>query len=145
MSFPMSIILRSASVDSRLPTHSQNDKDKGAVRLLDSDSFGRIWIGTTGGGVFCYDGNQFINYTTTDGLTDDGPRSILVTQDNNLWVGAYQGVSVCNLDQETSNIKFRAYRTEDGLSYPEIKGGIYHSDDVLVWFGTTGGAVAFLH
>ena len=117
-------------------------KEGAAVRLIDSDSIGRIWIGTKREGLFCYDGKQFINYTTKDGLTDIGTRSLLVTEDNNLWVGGYQGVSTCNVDQKNINIKFKAYRTEDGLSYPEIKGGIYQSDDDLIWFGTAGGGVA---
>jgi ligand-binding sensor domain-containing protein len=35
------------------------------------DRQGRLWIATNGGGVFCYDGARFQQYTHQDGLAYD--------------------------------------------------------------------------
>jgi hypothetical protein len=48
-------------------SHWAKDDDQISTSLKDSK--GRLWFGTSAGGVYCYDGKLFRQYTTTDGLS----------------------------------------------------------------------------
>ncbi|MBV5283527.1 MAG: response regulator [Paludibacter sp.] len=65
-------------------------KDKTVVSLF-SDSRGRLWIGTFLDGLYCYDGKQFIHYSTNSKsrpvLPDDNVWSLLEDANKNIWIG----------------------------------------------------------
>ena len=53
--------------------------------LLEAQS-GDLWLGTMGGGVSRYDGREFDNLTTEDGLSDNYVYSLLEdSQGNVVW------------------------------------------------------------
>ena len=116
--------------------------ERDAVRAIISDTYGRIWLGRNEG-LSCFDGTKFLNFHQENGLVNNEVRSLLVDRNNILWVGTYFGISRWDLKENISDVRFQTYTTEDGLSYPEILGGIYHSSDDLIWLGTSGGVSIF--
>jgi ligand-binding sensor domain-containing protein len=60
------------------------------------DKTGDLWFGTTGSGVYRYDGKLFYNYTTKDGLNSNAVWSILEDKSGNIWFGTSDGI--CRFD-----------------------------------------------
>lgn len=57
------------------------------------DKHGNLWFGTTGEGVYKYDGKKFTQFTTKDGLSNNKVWSILEDNAGNIWFGTGDGVS----------------------------------------------------
>jgi ligand-binding sensor domain-containing protein len=64
------------------------------------DKEGNLWFGTSGEGVYCYDGKSFANFTEKDGLCSNDILSILEDKTGNIWFGTRHGV--CRYDPSTS-------------------------------------------
>jgi ligand-binding sensor domain-containing protein len=60
------------------------------------DKAGNLWFGTTGSGVYRYDGKLFYNYTTKDGLISNNVWSIMEDKSGNIWFGTTEGI--CRYD-----------------------------------------------
>jgi len=67
-----------------------------AVRCGLQDKAGNLWFGTTGEGVYRYDGKSFINFTAKDGLSSNTVSSILEDRTGNIWFGSDAGI--CRYD-----------------------------------------------
>lgn len=52
---------------------------------------GRMWAGTSGAGLYCVDGQQFIHYSTADGLLDNKILAVAADDANAVWVGTFSG------------------------------------------------------
>ena len=57
-------------------TYDNTDGLLAGVNCLLQDHQGLLWLATNGGGVSCFDGVQFTNYTTEDGLYHNDVRAI---------------------------------------------------------------------
>ena len=57
------------------------------VWAINEDTDGNLWIGTIDAGAWRYDGKNMTNYTTKDGLTDNGITAIYKDQKGELWFG----------------------------------------------------------
>jgi hypothetical protein len=95
------------------------------VGSIFQDGGGNLWFGTGPpgglpargglraygrGGVSRYDGKEFINFTTADGLATNMVTCIVEDQEGNLWFGGPGGVS------RYDGKKFVNFTTEDGLT-----------------------------
>lgn len=60
------------------------------------DKAGNLWFGTTGEGVYCYDGKSFSQFTVKDGLSNNKIWSMLEDNTGNIWFGTDSGVSRYN-------------------------------------------------
>lgn len=56
------------------------------------DKAGNIWFGTTGDGVYHYDGTFFTNFTTKNGLNSNMVNHILEDKDGKIWIGTEAGL-----------------------------------------------------
>ncbi len=104
--------------------------------LLDQN--GLIWLGTTGAGVYSYDGETFTNYLAeegrrqpNDGLYRNVIQSMVEDHDGNIWFTSMTHGGISRYDGH----EFTHFNTEDGLpddmifsSWVDRNGGI--------WFGT---------
>lgn len=63
-----------------------------SVRCTVQDKAGNLWFGTTGAGVYKYDGKSFINFTEKDGLLSRVVFSIIEDKAGNIWAGTDNGV-----------------------------------------------------
>jgi ligand-binding sensor domain-containing protein/signal transduction histidine kinase len=53
---------------------------------------GRLWIGASGRGVFCFDGTKFLPVTLNEGRWPNDVRTICEDHEGNLWLGLSDGV-----------------------------------------------------
>lgn len=56
------------------------------------DKAGNLWFGTTGEGVYRYDGNSFTQFTVKDGLTSNTIWSVLEDKTGKIWLGTANGI-----------------------------------------------------
>lgn len=56
------------------------------------DKEGNLWFGTTGEGVYRYDGKLFTQFTVKDGLSNNAVYSILEDKSGNIWFGTTDGI-----------------------------------------------------
>ncbi len=72
------------------------------------DKSGNLWFGTTGEGVYHFDGTSFTNYTTKDGLNSNSVWSMIEEKNGNILFGTgygicrYDGKSFVDLTQNTA-------------------------------------------
>ncbi|MBI1266160.1 MAG: hypothetical protein GC193_01890 [Cryomorphaceae bacterium] len=57
------------------------------------DSRNNYWFGSNGEGVYCYDGQAILNFTTKHGLSNDTIRQIQEDKKGNMFFSTMQGVS----------------------------------------------------
>src|SRR6056297_2360580 len=58
---------------------------------IESDSYGNLWLATYGGGVDCFDGNSFKNYSLAEGMTHHQVIDIFVDRKQRVWCGLQRG------------------------------------------------------
>ncbi|MDX2128870.1 MAG: two-component regulator propeller domain-containing protein [Chloroherpetonaceae bacterium] len=63
------------------------------VRKIMQDSFGNLWLGTTGNGLILVTPERFVTFTTKEGLPDNNISAIYETSDTALWVGTRKGLA----------------------------------------------------
>ncbi|MCY2965820.1 MAG: hypothetical protein NT069_19680 [Planctomycetota bacterium] len=68
----------------------KRDRD---IRCGLHDQAGNHWFGTTGDGVYRYDGKDFTHFTIEDGLTSNTVWSILEDRKGRIWFGTDAGLS----------------------------------------------------
>jgi ligand-binding sensor domain-containing protein len=63
------------------------------------DKAGNLWFGTTGEGVYKFDGKSFRQFTVTNGLNSNSVHCIMEDKDDKIWIGT--GAGVCLYDGKT--------------------------------------------
>ena len=110
------------------------------VNDISEDESGNIWIGTYGNGVFEYDGENFIQFTTEDGLLSNYCNAVVSDKNNHIWLSHRVGLS--RIDEYTGAIS--SIEEKDGLVVTEfIFNSIYQDQDHNIWLGNRNG-VTFL-
>lgn len=115
------------------------------------DKAGNLWFGTTGDGVYRYDGKIFTQFTEKDGLTSNTVWSILEDKEGNIWFGTENGV--CRYDRKTiTKMPFpKIYNNNFYLKNPSdnsasIKNEVWtmlQDKSGKIWFGTTDGVYCY--
>jgi ligand-binding sensor domain-containing protein len=139
-------------IDFRFPqfkkgTWRHYDTSDGLASMMVNDihqaSDGTMWFGTryagwpigntvVGSGVSRYDGQEFVTFTTEDGLASNAVTSIYCDQDGVMWFGTWGGVS------RYDGKEFVNFTTKDGLANNLVI-SVYCDQDGVMWFGTPGG------
>jgi len=112
---------------------TQEGAPTGEVTSIYRDTSGILWFGTGSNGIFRYDGEVFVNFTTEDGLVDNRIMSIGEGPDGVLWFGTYEN-GVTRYDGAT----FVTFSTREGLPDNHIP-AICRAPDDAMWLGTYGG------
>jgi ligand-binding sensor domain-containing protein len=129
-------------------TQGSNESDNVCCGLQDKN--GNLWFGTTGEGVYRYNGKTFTQFTVKDGLSSNGVYAILEDKSGSIWFGTVNGI--CQYDGKNITpisipIAIR----------PEINNNNYYSEQStkntvwsmlqdkngLIWFGTGDGVYYF--
>lgn len=101
------------------------------------DKAGKMWWGTDGGGVCCYDGKTFTTFNTSNGLPNNHIWCIMEDNAGNFWFGT-DGNGVCFYNGKS----FKTFTVTDGL--PSNKVNCILQDKYLnIWFGTNNGLCSF--
>ena len=95
------------------------------------DRKGNLWFASRDSGVYYYDGKSFQHFTTSEGLADNGVRSIYEDKAGNIWFGTGGGVS------RYDGKSFQNFTTNEGLSHNDLT-TIMEDKTGKLWFGTRG-------
>ena len=107
------------------------------IRCLMEDKQGALFIGTDGAGLFKYNGDRFISYTTKDGLENEGILSIVEDNEYNLWFSSNGGGVSLFKDEEIRN-----YGVLEGIMNNTVWSSIKDSKGNIL-FGTSDGISLF--
>ena len=119
--------------------------------LLSNGIFGIVldgndnpWITTYGGGLSHFDGNQWYNINTPQGLGDSFVYDLEIDHTDTLWIATWSGANRVNGDLFSRNSwqSFTKKTTQGGL----IDDWVYDieiGEDGRVWFGTESGISVF--
>ncbi len=72
-----------------------------SIRCGLEDKAGNLWFGTTGAGIYRYDGRAFVNFTEKEGLSNNIVYCMAEDNAGNIWIGTDRGV--CRYDGKTFN------------------------------------------
>ena len=96
-----------------------------------------LWIGTHGG-ISVFNGTQFKNYTTADGLAGNVVYKIIQLKDGKIWIATDLGVSVFDGN------KFTGFTMQSGLPAEKIT-DVFEDYKGNKWFTTYGGGLSELN
>ena len=105
------------------------------IRCIAEDRLGTLWVGTYKG-VIRYDGSQFSDFLSQEGLLDVPINSILEDRDGNLWFGTL-GEGVSRYDGE----RLVTFPIRDNLGQNAVN-SILQDRAGRLWFGTLGGGAS---
>lgn len=120
------------------------------------DKAGNLWFGTTGEGVYRYDGKTFTNFTEKDGLSSNTVCSVLEDKIGNLWFGTTAGL--CRYDSKRTNgktftavvfapVNSRFFNpitpTTNTPSAKNAVWSIFQDKSEKIWFGTDAGVYCY--
>jgi ligand-binding sensor domain-containing protein/two-component sensor histidine kinase len=97
------------------------------VYAMCEDSRGYLWLGTQGGGLSRFDGQQFKNFTEDDSLVNNFVNCITNDLNGNLWIGTSEGV--CSYDG--TDFKKLSYKGDNSPV-----NAIHFSKDGKLWIAT---------
>ena len=103
------------------------------IVALEVDKNGTVWVGTWGGGLARFDGEEFVNFTVKDGLSSNHVFMLHEDQSGVLWVGTSNGISQFDNGDFSNEMT-----TRDGL----FSNTVFSMDtqpDKTLWVGSYGG------
>jgi len=110
------------------------------LRVLFSDSKGRMWVGQKGLYLFDPTRNIFSLYTDKAGLSTEFIKGITEDEQGNFWIATSNGLTRFNPD----TYAFKKYNTGDGLQGLEFEANAYlKSRDGELFFGGINGFNSF--
>ena len=74
-----------------------------------------VWVGSFGNGLFSFDGNEFKNYTTQDGLSSNQIYSVIFDDKGNLWMGHLRGLDKISFADDGTISEITFYSKEQGF------------------------------
>lgn len=122
-------------------TKTQGTTEHQNVHCSLQDKNGNIWFGTTGEGVYRYDGKEFTQFTQKDGLSNNKIWSIIEDKSGNIWFGTDDGVS--RFDGKTiSKVPFTVANSNSfGTSIPQSGKNsvwsLFQDKSGIIWLGTS--------
>lgn len=97
------------------------------VYAMTEDPRGYLWLGTSGGGLSRFDGNQFRTFTEEDGLINNFVHCLTTDHDGNVWIGTNEGL--CRYD---GNSFHKLHYAGDS----SIVNGLFCARDGSMWVAT---------
>ncbi|MCE3279862.1 MAG: rsbU 7 [Bacteroidetes bacterium] len=99
------------------------------------DHNGNMWFATNGGGVSCFDGMKFSNYSTRDGLKNNRVNAVFEYDQQNIFIGTTKGLCKFN------NKKIEQFK-DPLINEKPIYTFFKHSDGNC-WIGTGSGIILY--
>jgi ligand-binding sensor domain-containing protein len=116
-------------------------KDKGHnVNSSLQDKAGNLWFGTSGDGVYKYDGKSFTQFTTSNGLNSNSACVLLEDKSGKIWIGTDHGV--CLYDDNKFS-KIQIVLQNDTLSSKYNVWSIMQDKSGKLWLATSIGVYVY--
>lgn len=128
-------------------TKTQGTNEYQNVHCIIQDKKGNFWFGTTGEGVYRYDGKEFTQFTEKDGLSNNKVWSILEDTDGNIWFGTDDGISQYN-GKTISKVPYTmagpgSLGADTSQSGKSAVYSIMQDKSSIIWFGTDSGIYCY--
>jgi ligand-binding sensor domain-containing protein len=130
-----------------IKTHGSKQSDN--IRCGLQDKAGNLWFGTTGDGVYRYDGKLFSNYTTKEGLSSNAVWSVIEDKTGNIWFGtdaglsSYDGKSFTSVPITSNNNFYPNNSLNSNASSKNQVWSILQDKSGIIWLGTEEGIYCF--
>ncbi len=108
------------------------------VLAILTDSRGHTWFGSTGRGLYRFDGKNWTHWDMTKGLISNDVRTLFEDTDGSLWIGTVGGL------QHLSDEVLRSPGQEQRLAGKYVR-SILRDRDGYLWVGTYGSGLFALH
>lgn len=115
------------------------------------DKAGNLWFGTTGEGVYKYDGKSFTHFTEKNGLCSNAIFFILEDKSGNIWFGSKK--AICRYNGETfASISIPSTISNNFTSYNSVNSNPLAKNELwsmmmdrrgTIWLGTTDGVYSY--
>lgn len=123
---------------------TQGSNEYANIHCAIQDKAGNLWFGTTGEGVYRYDGKLFTQFTVEDGLSNNTVWSVAEDKTGNIWLGTDDGISVYDgqtmrsvpIDVADGNRLFLS-QTPNAASEKTEVWSIMQDKNGTIWFGTS--------
>ncbi len=119
------------------------------------DKAGNIWFGTTGEGVYRYDGKTFTQFTVADGLNSNTVWSMLEDKEGYIWIGTNKGLcrydarlndkvgqgkafSTIFINANLDNLLFKKASNNNSILKNDVW-SMMQDRNGRIWFGTSEG------
>jgi two-component sensor histidine kinase len=93
---------------------------KTRVNWMSEDVFGNLWIATNELGLYCYDSEKKLHHLTGN-LIGDKINTLTIDEENNLWIGSYNGLAKLSYTKNLKNIKITSFNKSHGLPSLQIE------------------------
>lgn len=109
------------------------------ITVLHADPRGRLWVGTSAGGLASYDPDKDA-FSSYDGLSNKHVSAIVDDGRGGLWIGTDAGLD--HIDPDTGHIEIFRHDVRDPASLPDDRIlAMVRSADGALWLGTDAGIV----
>jgi ligand-binding sensor domain-containing protein/two-component sensor histidine kinase len=115
---------------------SQKEFPYPRVRNIMETKGGIYWISTYDDGIIRYDGNEFNQISSQDGLISNRVLSSVEGDDGSVWIGTYGGVT------RYKDGEFQSFAIQEGLPNNAVM-NIEKDDKGRIWVSTFGGIAWF--
>jgi ligand-binding sensor domain-containing protein/serine phosphatase RsbU (regulator of sigma subunit) len=117
--------------------------DKWVLHMAE-DKKGNLWFATFGGGLVHFNGNKFTTITTKDGMGTDILYSVLVDDNNRVWLGTQNGLERLTIGEKDKITNIKKYGKVEGFVGIENNGQASFKDHYgNLWFGTINGLIKY--
>jgi diguanylate cyclase (GGDEF)-like protein len=127
------------------PKSDPNYKEFRELRALNTDQYGKLWIGTYKNGIYCYDPltKKFTHLDDSFGLSHPEVLEIFKDNEQNIWVGTGDGLNLW----DEANQRFILF-TSDNNKTDSLLGNIvqdiHQARDGKIWIATQKGLNLYL-
>lgn len=123
---------------------TQGSQSSDNVHCIMQDKAGNLWFGTTGEGVYKYDGKSFSQFISINGLNSNTVHCILEDKDGKIWIGTSAGV--CLYDGKTFSeiqIPLPGYMPPNKYNNRHDVFSIMQNRSGKLWFATIDGVYIY--
>jgi ligand-binding sensor domain-containing protein len=116
------------------------EKEKMNILSMYADEAGRLWIGTFGQGLYCFDPRtqRHLHLTEKNGLSNNSILNI-DGQGKTIWLATLGGITELNWKSDPFNNQVSITGFNDKFNFPEVYVyDVFAAPDGKIWFGTDG-------
>lgn len=100
------------------------------INVIEVSHSGKIWIGTEKNGLLSFDGKEWNHFTKDDGLPSDEIFDLTIDEQDNLWVGTWEGVA--KFDGANWSLP---YQVQNDTVYNNHISSIVFDSENNIWIG----------